>query len=340
VRNVARSMREAAQGFLDLLRPDQRPAATYPFGTQERRRWQYTPGPRGGIRLGDLEPPQCHAAMSLLRAALSARAFATAESIIALERVLRELERAAGDPDFEGRDPGHYWVSVFGSPDREVPWAWRVGGHHLCLHVTVVGDQVASVPLFFGADPACVPEAGLRVLGAEEDQGRAFVRGLDEDQLRRALVSETAPSDILTRNTARADVTGVPTGIGQRDLTQDQRNELAALVALYTHRTATPLPVDLDALTFAWMGSTSPGHGHYYTIRAGSLLVEYDNTQNNANHVHTVVRDLTRDWGEDLLVEHYRREHDGTGHDANRHGPGKRRAPTPERPENGPSWVT
>jgi hypothetical protein len=147
--------------------------------------------------------------------------------------------------------------------------------------------------------------AGLRVLGAKEGRGRGFMLGLDDGQRRSALVSEEAPHDILTGNAARAEIAAVPTGIPVGELTASQRSDLAALVSLYTDAPALRTRVDLAAATFAWMGSTAPGRGHYYAIRAGDLFIEYDNTQNGANHVHTVVRDVNRDWGEDLLAAHY-----------------------------------
>jgi hypothetical protein len=307
--------RAAATELLGLLDEEQRRAATYPFVGEERFRWQYTPGPRGGLWLAGMDDAQQDAAIRLMRSGLSASGFETARSIIGLEPVLRELERRVGRPGYQRRDPGHYWFSVFGDPAGAGPWAWRVGGHHLCLHLTVVGGEVRSVPLFFGANPARVPdgaEAGRRVLGAEEDLGRAFVLGLDEDRAAQAIVSAEPPSDIVTGNAVRAELAAVPAGIGFGDLTAFQRTSLRQLVGLYAGRPARPVPVELSGATFAWLGSTVPGEGHYYAVRAGSLLIEYDNTQNAANHAHTVVRDVTRDWGLDLLAGHYADAHPAT----------------------------
>lgn len=305
-------MRAPALAFLKSLDDEQRRAATFEFADDERHRWQYTPGPRAGLPLAEMDPSQFWLAMRLLDSGLSDRGAVTARQIIELEPVLRAIEEQAGRPGFERRNPGHYWFSVFGDPVGEDPWGWRVGGHHLCLHFTVVGEETSVTPLFFGANPAEVPsgrEQGLRVLGAEEDLGRALLNALDEPQRTTAVVSAEAPRDILTTNEVRAQVAAVPSGICYADLGPEQQQLMARLVDLYRHRVHKPPPVDLEQLTFAWAGSATPGEGHYYALRGETFLVEYDNTQNNANHVHTVWRDLGRDWGEDLLAAHYAGSH-------------------------------
>ena len=300
-------MRDVAERWLALLDDDQRAVASYPFDDAERFRWQYTPGARGGLFLDAMTPDQADAAMTLLESGLSAGAFAKARGIMALEPVLRSIEQSVGRPGWERRESGHYWFSVFGSPADET-WAWRVGGHHLCVHVTVVGSSVASLPLFLGANPATAPD-GSRVLGDEEDLGYVLLDSLGPDRLAVAVVSDRPPPDILTGNEVRASLAAVPTGIGYDDLTAAQRDHLARLVGVYTGRPAGAVPVSLGAASFAWLGPTARGKGHYYAVRAGSLLIELDNTQNGANHVHTVVRDVERDWGEDLLAGHYRSSH-------------------------------
>jgi hypothetical protein len=315
-------VRAAAKAFLDSLydgrgddgRGDdgRGDAATYDFADPERHRWQYTPGPRGGLALEDMDEPQREHAMALLDTGLSERGVRTARAIMDLEPVLRALEETQGRPGAERRNRDHYWFSVFGDPTGRAPWGWRVGGHHLCLHFTVVADAVAVTPLFFGANPARVPsgsEAGLRVLAAEEDLARDLLRILDDAQRAQAVVSPEAPSDILTGNAVRAEIGAVPTGVRFTDLAALQRLAFTRLVGHYRARVRRPPTVDLEEATFAWAGSTEPGDGHYYAVRAGTFLIEYDNTQNDANHVHTVWRDRARDWGEDLLAEHYQRSH-------------------------------
>lgn len=304
---MTEAAREAATAWLALLDDDQRAVASYPFDDAERFRWHYTPGPRGGLFLTAMTPPQADAAMALLESGLSAGAFAKARGIMALEPALRSLEQSVGRPGWERRDSGHYWFSVFGDPSDEV-WGWRVGGHHLCVHVAVVGASTSALPLFLGANPATAPD-GSRVLAEEEDLARALLGSLAAEQLAAAIVSDTPPPDILTGNEVRASIANVPTGIGYDDLTAGQRERLERLVGVYTGRPAGVVPVSMRSTSFAWLGSMQPGEGHYYAVRAGSLLIELDNTQNGGNHVHSVVRDVERDWGEDLLAAHYRSAH-------------------------------
>ena len=170
--------RAAAQAFVDSLPASRRGSAVFAFDDDERFRWQYTPGRRRGIALSEMDAATRQRAMALMETGLSARGYATATSIMALEPILRVIEQRAGHPGFERRDAEHYWFSVFGDPSSEAPWAWRVGGHHLCLHFTVVDGALSVTPLFFGANPARLPSGehqGLRVLGPEEDLARAFL---------------------------------------------------------------------------------------------------------------------------------------------------------------------
>jgi hypothetical protein len=304
---VSTSAAGAARRLLSVLDEARRRVATYPFDDEERQRWQYTPGPRGGLAVADMPPDAERAALELLRTGLSDGGYRAARAVMALETVLRGLERDVGRSGWERRDPEHYWFAIFGDPGAQ-PWGWRVGGHHVCVHVTVVGDHVRCLPLFLGANPATAPD-GSRILGAEEDLGHALVHSLDAAQRAAAVLSGTAPDDILTANAARAEIAAVPRGIGYPDLSHAQRRTLTRLVACYAGRPAAPLDVDVTRAAFAWLGSTEPGEPHYYAVRADPVLIELDNTQNGANHVHTVVRDVERDWGEDLLADHYARSH-------------------------------
>jgi hypothetical protein len=301
---------EAVEALFDTLAADQRQTLCFPWDSPERTRWQYTPGRRPGLALADLREPQQEAALALLRSALGDEAFAAARSVMALESVLRRLEERAGVAGAERRHPLHYWFAVFGAPHRgpEEPWGWRVGGHHLSVHVTVVGDAVVVLPLFLGANPATAPD-GSRTLAQEEDLGRRLLASLDEGQTRAAVVSDRAPSDILTGNATRAELAAVPVGLRFDDLGPTQRGLLTALLQWYVGRANPAPPVRSDGATFAWLGSTEPGGAHYYAVRAGTFFVELDNSQDGANHVHTVVRDSRRDWGDDLLGVHYRGAH-------------------------------
>jgi hypothetical protein len=321
-RTAANAIEAAVAAWLGGLDATQRATATFPFDTDERFAWQYTPGPREGLAIRDMRPDQRAAAMAIVRASLSDRGAREVEAVIALETVLGALERTAGMPDWGRRDPELYWFAVFGEPDRSAPWSWRVGGHHVAIQVTLAGGQVAgSAPSFLGANPAVVPHgpaAGARALTGEEELARRLLAGLDGPARRKAVVDDVAPADILSGNGPRALDAAIPTGVRYAELDATSREALARLVQHYLERARPEVAATewdrirsagLDDVTFAWAGPDEPGRGHYYAVRGPGFLVEYDNTQDGANHIHAVWRDLTNDWGDDLLARHYALEH-------------------------------
>ena len=321
---TAGRMAAAALDFLASLNDQQRQAATLPFGDDRRYIWDYRPPeitPRNGLRLINMTGQQQHKALALLDIGLSTRGARQARQIIDLEVPLLEQEKMQGRVTPFVRHPEHYAVCVFGDPNGRAPWAWHVGGHHVGLHFTVVdGDRIASVPLFFGANPAEVrhgPTAGQRTLREEEDLARALVKALPADQKRIAIVSPTAFPDILTDRYRVANAFAPPRGLAWARMAGEQRQQLADLVRQYVERVNDELSgaywrkveSELAETTFAWAGGEERGQGHYYAIKAPSFLIEYDNTQNEANHIHSVLRDITADWGEDLLASHYAEAH-------------------------------
>ena len=319
---AAEELTRTVGAWLGGLDTGQRERATFPFESSERFVWDYRPGERAGLPLADMRSEQRSAAMTVVRAALSERGADEVGSIIALETVLGELERVAGRDGWRRRDSERYWFAVFGDPGSDGPWSWRIGGHHVAIQLTLADTRiVGSAPSFLGANPAVVPSgttAGQRALTGEESLARALVDGLSPEQRAIAIVDPVAPPDILSGNGARADISTIPAGIRHDDLTQTQRDGLERLIQHYLGRARDEVAAEdwqriLDAglatITFAWAGPVEPGRGHYYAIRGPGFLVEYDNTQNGANHIHAVWRDLKNDWGEDLLGDHYRRDH-------------------------------
>lgn len=325
-RDVA-AMAEAAEAFLGSLSADQRAEATFAFESDERFRFHFIPiesYPRQGLPLADMDPAQRDRAEDLLRAGLSNRGFMTTQEIIELEGILRDLE----GPDRRlARDPDEYLLSVFGTPSSSGTWGWRFEGHHLSLHFTVVGGAaVASAPAFLGANPAEVregPRRGVRPLAEEEDAARALLGSLDSGQRSTAILSDTAPSDILTG--ADLDISPLsPVGVRASSLTEGQRALLVDLIEAYTSHMAEDIAAqrmerirraDMDEVAFAWAGSTTPGRPHYYRVQGPTFLIEYDNTQNDANHIHSVWREFDGDFGRDLLREHLHDAHqEGDGH--------------------------
>lgn len=323
---AADALAAAALGWLDGLDDGQRARATFPFESAERFVWAYTPEPpRAGLPLADMRPEQRAAAGAIVAAGLSARAAGEVAAVIALETVLGELERGEGRRSGPRRDPERYWFAVFGDPGSRSPWSWRIGGHHVAVHVTVAdGEVVGTAPSFLGANPAVVPSgplAGVRTLPGEDALARELLAALAPDERRRAVVSDRAPDDILTGNGRVADVRSVPVGVRHGDLGATGRSSVERLIRHYVDRAPRDVADDtwdrlvapnLGDVTFAWAGSEQAGRGHYYAVRGPGFVIEYDNTQNGANHAHAVWRELGNDWGEDVLVGHLARAHRAT----------------------------
>ncbi len=372
---VAARMAAAATAWLDALDPAQRAVAAGRApgpdaeSDAERRRWFYTPTDHGGLPLGAQRPAQQRLAHQLVAAGLSTAGYVTVATIIGLDNVLDQVEGWSVDWGRErGRDPGLFYLRVFGQPGGTQPWGWRFGGHHISLNNLIAGGLVVSTtPCFLGADPAVSPLLGpapLRPLGGTEDLARELVRSLDPERAARAILLDRAPSDIVGGNRARLGdgnqtmhlrdvwrgyftepgldervtqagdgaeqasgydagdhqrtaLSCVPKGLPARELDAGQRDLLRALLATYTGRVPDGLSPQadyaddaaLDAVHLAWAGPTGPGQPHYYRLQGPRLLIEYDNTQRQANHAHSVWRDPAADFGYDALGAHLTAHH-------------------------------
>jgi hypothetical protein len=307
------AMATAARNFLAGLDAEARGKAQFAFDAEERFNWHFIPKPRAGLPLKAMSAAQQQAAIELLKAGLSEKGYTKAEAIRSLEPILAEIEN---NP--VRRDPELYYVTIFGEPSGTGTWGWRFEGHHISLNWTIVrGTSIASTPQFFGSNPAEVrtgPKRGFRALAAEEDLGRALLGSLTEAQRAQAVLSTAAPDDILTTNTRKAAIQE-DRGIAFKDLSQEQRGLLLAIIEEYSGaqpraiaeaRVQRLRAAGLDAIRFAWMGGPSRGDRHYYRLQGPTFLIEYDNTQNDANHIHAVWRDFDGDFGVDLLEEHYK----------------------------------
>jgi hypothetical protein len=281
--------------------------------------------PRKGLTLNEMTDAQRKLAYALLQSGLSQRGYLTATQVIELETTLKAIEdQRAGQPQSGNRlvrDPGRYFVSVFGTPAARGRWGWRVEGHHVSLHFTVIdGAVVASTPSFFGSNPAEVrtgPRAGLRVLAPEEDAARALLLALDTKQRATAVIAQAAPEDILTVNKSLVDPLA-PGGLSAADMTTEQRKLLMTVIDAYASLMAPDLAAarlaairksGIDKVGFAWAGEAERGKKHYYRVQGPTFLIEYDNTQDDANHIHSVWRDFAGDFGRDVLREHLARVH-------------------------------
>ena len=309
-------MSDAAKAFLASLTPEQKARATFSFTVEERMNWHFIPRERKGLALRDMTPSQKQLAHALLSAGLSQQGVIKAHTIMSLEEVLRSIEQGKG-PE---RDPEKYYFSVFGEPSESGTWGYRVEGHHISLNFTIVNGRVASSPNFFGANPAEVregPRAGLRALKREEDLGRALIQSLAEEQRATAIVDKKAYPDIITAASRKAALTGQPSGLPYSKLTAKQKEILGELVTEYANTFPAPVAEarleqfhkSQNNLYFAWAGGIERGDPHYYRIQTPLFLIEYDDTQNNANHIHSVWRDFEGDFGLDLLGEHYKTSH-------------------------------
>lgn len=309
-------MAAAATKFLSSLTPDLQKQATYTLTDAERENWHFVPKERNGLPFKQMNPSQRERALSLLRTGLSQRGMARTEAIMSMELVLKELEKGAAR-----RDPTLYFVTIFGTPAADKSWGWRFEGHHLSFNFTIVdGKHVFFAPSFIGSNPAEVasgPRQGERVLKEEDDLGRAFVKSLDETQRKAAIFSATAPKDVITSNQKRVEPLS-PEGVSHAKLKPAQREKLMELVKLYVGRWRTILADEtmaeikaagFDKIAFAWAGGLERGAGNYYRIQGPTFLIEFDNTQNNANHIHSTFREFKGDFGHDLLKEHYAKAH-------------------------------
>jgi len=310
-------MTGAAKHFLTSLSEAQKTQVSFPFVAEERINWHFIPRPRKGLPLKEMDAAQRQLAHALLSAGLSQRGYLKATTVMSLEAVLRELEK-----DNSGRrDSDLYFFSLFGEPSESANWGWRVEGHHLSLNFSLVkGQMLATSPSFFGANPAEVkqgPRQGLRALGREEDLARELLGSLDAKQRSVAVIDSTAPKDIITAASRKADI-GEPKGLAAARLNKKQYELLTALLEEYaadmpeeaaTARMEAARKAGPEKILFAWAGGPDRGQPHYYRIQGPTFLIEYDNTQNNANHIHSVWRDFNGDFGLDLLAAHYQQSH-------------------------------
>ena len=315
----------AANQFLGALTPEQRAKAAFAVeNTTERTRFNFIPTeafPRNGLTVKEMTEPQRKLAHELLKTGLSDRGYLTYTQIMALEDVLKVTEQPAR---FE-RDRERYFFSVFGTPAEKGAWSWRVEGHHISLHFTMLNGKPIANPTFAGTNPAEVREAvpgstaekGKRVLGLQEDAGRALMMALDPAQRTTATFNAVAPNEIVTTN--QIDIKPLsPEGIKASAMTPAQRDGLMKVLDSFiglmtpeiaTDRMAKIKAAGIDNVAFAWAGPVERGQKHYYRVQGPTFLIEFDNTQNDGNHVHSIWRDFTDDFGRDLLREHVKASH-------------------------------
>ena len=343
-------MYESATLLLQSLNRLQKASTLFDFGAKHRTDWHYFPETgftdeygyvRNGITFKDMDPKQTHFANALLASGLSQAGFVKAAKVMGLERIVGVIE-----DDYTGyRDPQRFHFTIFGEPSLSGAWGWRVEGHHLSLHYTIMnGELVSSSPTFFGANPHEVaqgPHKGFRVLAREEDLAVEFMNAFSDEQRKQVIFTDIAPYDIVTMADKRAKLEGKPQGLPASKMNEKQYEMLLGLIAEYANnlpgqvaaaRMKVARDTPRDQLFFAWagrldrpepkpvpIGGRTTGNreknGNYYRIQSPAFLIEYDNTQNISNHSHSVWRDFENDYGLDVLAQHHKiYDHTGGEH--------------------------
>jgi hypothetical protein len=303
-----------AIAFINSLSADQKTKMVSPFNDPSRYLWHYVPGSmlgRTGYSLKDLNEVQKKLFYELLQVHLSEQGYAKAQDIMNYEYLLKELE-----PNNPHRIPENYFISVYGNPEKETSWGWKITGHHITLNFTIVKNEIAFAPLFWGIYPAEVkdgPKKGVRLLKEEEDLGFELIKALTPEQKIKAIFELQAFKDIVTTNAAEVNPLK-QVGIAAKELTQTQQALLNKLISTYLitmppiiakKRIDKLIKEDASTMRFGWAGDTEYGKPHYYRVQGKTFLIEFDNTQNDANHIHAVWRDFYGDFGLDLIKEHY-----------------------------------
>ncbi|MEX2244509.1 MAG: DUF3500 domain-containing protein [Fimbriimonadaceae bacterium] len=310
----------SALGFLATLDKDRHDRAVMPFDSDYRTLWRYTPATRQGISWKDLDSSQTKLAQDFIRNEVGDLGSLRTELVRKVEQVLAEIE---GSPR---RDKDNYLITFFGVPSTQGKWGWRYEGHHISLNLTYDGNRrVSSSPQFFGSNPAEVPigeHKGLRMLAKEEDLAIELLASLTEGQRKIAIISGQAPNEIFTAENQRAARQG-DQGITYDQLTPSQQKGLLALIRAnaksqkspeITRRLTAIEKAGYDKIQFAWMGAPDRSAAHYYRIQGPTFLIEFDNSQNRANHIHLVWRDFEGDFGRDVLKEHYEQHRSDKSH--------------------------
>lgn len=297
-------MAVAADRFLKSLDAELAKKVRYDFDSEERLNWHFIPRERKGVPLKDLYSEQRALAFGLIESGLAGSGFLKATTIMSLEAVLRQLEQGRGPL----RDPERYFLTIFGTPSDRGRWGWRVEGHHLSLNFVLEdGKVVSATPAFFGANPAEVrqgPRQGLRTLADREDRALRLLQALDEGQRKTATFSAEAPSDIRAANTKQPP-TESAAGVSYAEMNRDQQAMLRSLVESY----ALDMPDEVsrawlgevkragfENIRFAWAGAPDRSQGHAYRVQGPTFLIEFNNTQNGANHIHSVWRNMLGDF--------------------------------------------
>jgi Protein of unknown function (DUF3500) len=305
----------AADALMKTLDDGGRARLLFPFESPQKSRWSNLPSPmfkREGIRIGDLTPPQRAAVTSLLTAALSADGYRKVTEIIRGDEVLRTNQAGRGGRGGGGGGPAfgeaEYYLAFLGTPSTTSPWMLQFGGHHLAINLTLAGAQSSMTPSLPAAQPATYTWEGreIRPLGKENDKAFALVNALDASQRSQAILTYRVSDLVL--GPGQDGKTIQPEGIRASALTAAQQTMLLDLVrewsGIVTDAFAEPRMADIRARLpetyFAWSGPTTNGSVAYFRIQGPTLVIEYA-PQSTVDHIHTIYRDPTNDYGAKLV---------------------------------------
>ncbi|MGF1476434.1 MAG: DUF3500 domain-containing protein [Geminicoccaceae bacterium] len=294
------------------LAPQARSRLLLDYEDPRRRDWHYVPRQRPGLALSAMGPACRDRLWRLLTVFLSEDGVAKARNVLAVERILGQIEKR---PEY--RDPENYALVVFGRPNGNAPWSFRFEGHHLSLNVSVTSDgDLAVTPCFFGSNPAVLPAGHdhrpQEMMASERSLAFELIRDLSDEERSRTLLRSDTFGDILT-GPGRERSLGAKEGIDATALSDGQRDLLDRLVVSFTRHLEPTLAERARSfgqdLAFAWAGALSDTAPHYFRISGPRMVIEYDNTQDGANHVHTVWHDPVELFGDDRLKHHHETDH-------------------------------
>ena len=306
-----------ANAFLAMLDAGERAKAAFPFNSPQKTNWSNLPSgiyQRNSLRLGDLTPAKRSAALAVVAAVLSADGYRKVTDIMNGDEVLR----GAGGGQTGGRGgrggvvfgAAEYYIAILGTPSATAPWMVQFGGHHLAINVTIVGQNNVITPSLPAAQPAKYTLNGqtIRPLGKENDKGFALIGALTAEQRKQAILSYRVSDLVL--GPGEDGKTIQPEGIPASALNASQQAMLLDLahewVGILNDEGATArmaeIRSNLSRTFFAWSGATENGGLAYFRIQGPTVLIEYAPQQGDLDHIHTIYRDPTNDYGARLVA--------------------------------------
>jgi len=296
---------KAAQAVVTSLDDAGRKKIQFAFDSAQRTKWSNLPSPmfqRDGIKLADLSIAERGAVMKLLQTALSKDGFQKVIEIMHGDEVLKQQSGGRGGQAF-GED--QYWLAFIGTPSTTTPWILQFGGHHLAINLTIAGNQASMTPSLPAAQPATYTIEGrtIRPLGEENDKAFALINALDAKQKSQAILPSRVADLVL--GPTQDGRTIQPEGIRASALTAPQQamlwdivHEWAGIEAdEYAEPRMTEIKSHVNDTYFAWSGPTTNGSAAYYRIQGPTLVIEYAPQQGSIEHIHTIYRDPTNDYG-------------------------------------------